>query len=102
LLKGVRAGACGRRVRPYQRVAGQQHAGELALPAELVDDVGGLAPVGVDEAAVDPHLGAVLAAIRPAQPLAGELLERPVDLPLQVGVAERAGDGGGEVAEREV
>jgi len=38
---------------------GSSTPAELALPAELVDDVGGLAPVGVDEASVDPHLGTV-------------------------------------------
>ena len=36
-------------------VAGQEQRRMGALPAELVDHVGRRAPVGVDQAALDPH-----------------------------------------------
>ena len=66
-------------------VAGQEHGGMGALPAELVDHVGRRSPVGVDQAALDPHAGAVVASPFPAQVAVGEGLQPGVDRAFQAG-----------------
>ena len=50
-----------------------------ALAAELVDHVRGLAPVGVDQAALDPQLGPVVAPPAFGQVRIGQILQTGVD-----------------------
>ncbi|GAA4451620.1 hypothetical protein GCM10023156_19870 [Novipirellula rosea] len=50
-----------------------------ALSAELVDDVGGVAPVGVDETAADSHGGSVIAFPFATKDAFGERFEAGVD-----------------------
>src|SRR5690606_38002085 len=83
-------------------VAGQKKTRELALPAELVHHVRALTPVGVDQAAVDSHLGAVLATVGPRQPLSGKLLQRRVDLAFEPGRWSGPADRRPHVAQREI
>jgi hypothetical protein len=41
-------------------VAGDDHSGVLGLPAELVDHICRLAPVGIDQTSTDTHRSAVI------------------------------------------
>ena len=50
-----------------------------ALPAELVDDVGGAAPVRVDQAPANLHGRAVVALPFAAEQIGGERIEAGVD-----------------------
>ena len=83
-------------------VARKHDVRPLGLPAELVHDLGRVAPVGVDETALDLERRSVA-----AEPLAPEhrvrqLLESRVELPLETGVWKRALQRRVRVGEREV
>jgi hypothetical protein len=73
-----------------------------ALAAELIDNVGGLAPVCVDQAAVDTHFRSVFATVRAREPLGGQLVQGGIDLPLQACARRGPADRGAHVAQREV
>lgn len=80
-------------------VAGHEHRRMRTLPAELVDHVSALAPVGVDQTAFDGHLGAVVAAKAPGQEVTGELFQAGVDLPLEAGALGGGGQGDAQIAQ---
>ena len=69
--------------RPRTRRGWAERARMPRLAAELVDHVGRLAPVGVDQAPIDLHLGPVLAAIDASKPLVAEFLQPGVDRAFQ-------------------
>tara|TARA_R110002073_G_scaffold35970_8_gene104861 strand:- start:2426 stop:2656 length:231 start_codon:yes stop_codon:yes gene_type:complete len=56
-----------------------------ALPAELVDNVGGVAPVGVDQTATDFHGGSVVAFPFATKDAFGERFEAGVDGTFEAG-----------------
>ncbi|MCK4342680.1 MAG: glycosyltransferase family 39 protein [Phycisphaerae bacterium] len=90
---------CGTGVSP---VAGHHDAGMPALPAELVDDVGRLAPVRVDQAAVNPHHGAVIALPLAAERGVSQALQTGVNRPFQPGPRRRHCQRSADVAQREI
>ena len=67
-----------------------------ALAAELVDGVCGLAPVGVDEAPLDPHGGPVVAFPFAFEQGGGDGFEAGVDSPFQPGALMDHGEGHAE------
>ena len=82
-------------------VARQDHVGETGLAAELVHDLGGLAPVRVDEASLDVHRRPVVSRELPRKVVLGERLEAAVEASFEACVRELPLKGRVRVRERE-
>jgi len=74
-------------------MTGQDNPGKLGLPAELIDYICGLSPVGVNQTAVDLHLQAVLTTVESPQFFVGQFLQGIVDSAFQASPGLLLGNG---------
>jgi hypothetical protein len=83
-------------------VAGHDDAGMRRLAAELVDDVGALAPVGINEQPVDGEGRTVVAVPTAVEQLVATGLQAGIDGALQSGTRLRSAEGVLEIPKGEI